>query len=352
MTIRKKIPEPIFPSDEPINAELELHFAAGHYHERNLPYYPGLLKERCVITTSDRSLLMRRLNSYLIFRDKESPVSSDAFYLLKRYDPARPFRELPFDEIAADIEAGQYGRCLVYVDERMQADECLYLFFHADGTGEALELAKGFVNWGRDYRTTAQLKFNWQKHAELITGNINQLSYDELLPLCQLLFQQQINPLLPDSFITPAEAIDISSAWLKGSETQLRALTQAICYTEPGLFDEQQTVRIFYFAAQPGKRGGLQAVIRNREVIQSRRLMSLCDLAFRLNQFTGLRWQVMRNNGPANRQSHFAKTLDKVMIELSPPSMHERADAMLTLIDWLDAQLHDEDKKKRLLGNI
>lgn len=153
----------------------------------------------------------------------------------------------------------------------------------------------------------------------------------------------------------PAQYQSIPLTWLSGSERELRRLTHAICITEPKLFDNSQPVQVIYRAALPDRRGGLTKIFQAGGHINSGRLTSLCDLAFRLNKFTGLDWIKMQviasysRNGVTYRD-HYQKKIGRLIVNVGVPSMHERADAYLTLLTWLSERLHDKEKFNRLMG--
>ena len=44
----------------------------------------------------------------------------------------------------------------------------------------------------------------------------------------------------------------------------------------------------------------------------------------------------------------YQKAAIKVMFTVEPPSAHEKAEAFLTLVGWLDDKLHDTEKRARL----
>src|SRR5205085_3363500 len=115
----------------------------------------------------------------------------------------------------------------------------------------------------------------------------------------------------------------------------LQRLARAIGQTEPGLFETQKPVTIVFRASTPHKRGGFQYVEREDdddfERLTSRRLMCLGDLAFRLNACTGMKW--IDRTGVRN---NVQKQVERVRVVVEPPTAHEKAEAFLMLVDWLD----------------
>src|SRR5262245_59746668 len=96
---------------------------------------------------------------------------------------------------------------------------------------------------------------------------------------------------LPARPITKGTSEEIPLTWLSGSEQELRRLTHAICCTAPSLVSIPASVTVLYRAAIPGKRGGVLSIANECHCGDIRRARSLCELAFRLNPFTGLVWR-------------------------------------------------------------
>lgn len=139
---------------------------------------------------------------------------------------------------------------------------------------------------------------------------------------------------------------DIPLRWHYGSEAELRWLTRAICHTEPDLFDSKGDVTVVYRAATDRKRGGFLCVERKgiymRERYCTPRLTALCELAFRTNAFKGMRWVDL-----PGRPGDLERMAIRIRVTVSPPSAHEKAESLLTLVEWLDIRLFDTDKRAR-----
>jgi len=139
---------------------------------------------------------------------------------------------------------------------------------------------------------------------------------------------------------------DIPLVWRSGSEEELRWVTRAICLTEPNLFVSKEMVTAVYRAASETKRSGFLYVERRgvhlREQYVSPRLMTLCELAIRLNACRGVRWI-----DPTGNSGKLQKEAIRVRITMVPPSAHEKAEALVTLVDWCDGKLFDPRKRER-----
>ena len=165
---------------------------------------------------------------------------------------------------------------------------------------------------------------------------------------CSTLFETRINPFLENPYIYPANLANIPHTFETGSETELRYLTTMIVQSEPGLYAEcDAPITVIYRAKTPTKRGYMQAVLQEEESVVSGRLQSLCDLALRLNTFTGLQHQSGKDND--NRLRSFHKKVHQIEVAVPPPSAHECAESLLMLNDWLMDKVRPE-KRERLLG--
>jgi hypothetical protein len=142
-------------------------------------------------------------------------------------------------------------------------------------------------------------------------------------------------------------------SWQSGSEQDLRRLARAICHTEPDLFTTQEPVTAVFQAATENQRGGFLYVslqephsycwgIYSSRRHTSDRLASLCDLAFRLNPSRGTHWTGL----PSDRAGMQREPI-RILVSVEPPSAHDRAEALLTLLDWLDDRLHNPKKRVR-----
>lgn len=106
-------------------------------------------------------------------------------------------------------------------------------------------------------------------------------------------------------------------------------------------------IQVTFRADTPAKHGGLVRVTCKGEAtnLTTARLTSLCDLAFRLNRFTGVHWELRGDS--LTRTLRYEKTVHRIEVGISPPSIHEKAEAFLTLVECLGGRLYDADKRKR-----
>lgn len=126
---------------------------------------------------------------------------------------------------------------------------------------------------------------------------------------------------------------DIPLTWLSGSEEALRRLTRAICHTDPDLFQDKKSYTAVYRAG----------TVRRRSAFLSGstpRMTSLGELAIRLNPFIGERWV-----SPSSHLDLKQREPCRLRITVEPPSAHDRAEALRTLLEMLDDKLHDPQKR-------
>ena len=75
----------------------------------------------------------------------------------------------------------------------------------------------------------------------------------------------------------------------------------------------------------------------------------MLTLIFTHNEFTGSEWQYTESSvigldthGPVRELP------SELFLEIYTPSAHERAEALLSLSDWLDGKVSEEEKRKLL----
>ena len=49
-----------------------------------------------------------------------------------------------------------------------------------------------------------------------------------------------------------------------------------------------------------------------------------------------------------DRNAHFYKTPDSIVMKVAAPSAHERAEALLALSEWLDGKVSEQEKRELL----
>ena len=237
-----------------------------------------------------------------------------------------------------DILFGERGRCIGFISRRMGKGRCLYLSFDTEGSGFALHL--DFPN-GNEATTRAirheRVDFRWDDF-HTMTYDLLWAPVEQLEDFCEEFVEARVHSQLRE--VDPLRA-SIPLGWQSGCRNAFEQLVRAIFLTEPDLFNEQEPVTAVFRATIPGKRGGfLYAEREFEERYISRRVVALCELAFRLNWFVGMRW-IDHPCSPFDVQ----RAAERVRIMVEPPSAHERAEAFLTLVDWLDDKLYDPAKR-------
>lgn len=286
-----------------------------------------------VITMGAKRFVVRQMDRHVLFRDSDRLPSEDVFYL----------PDATIDQFAILFGRRPSGRCIMHVPRCMGPNHCIYLFFDSDGTGFALHpnsyIDRNKYAWKIRYEP---IDFNWSDIPAAPPDLLSTRGY-LLRPLCEILFEERINPLLRNPYPYQNIVQDIPSSWQSGSERELRLLVQAICFTEPGLFDAPETVTVVFRATTPYKRG---CFLRAKKIgyyrAASPRLMSLCELAFRLNECAGMEW-IEHRGAPCNLQ----KSTTNVQVEVEPPTGSDREEAHHTLALWLDNTLHNPKKRAR-----
>lgn len=331
-------PSPAKPPRRPV-----LYFAGNGIDERKMDYYVRYWEGRTrhgfanqksppteEIDIGSQQFLVRPMDGHLLIRSKNHPPAQDTLFL----------SNTPLEHFAEVYSHRTPGRCIMYVAACMNQGHCIYLFFERDGTGFAL-LPELRHNSGpiRLVLRHERVDFRWddidETSTEFFTAPVSQVRR-----LCETIFEERVNPHLHLPYLYREKLKDIPLSWQSGSEKELRELAQAICLTEPGLFEGVDSVTLVFRSTTPYKRGGFRYVERDYERYTSRRLMSLCDLAFRLNPFTAMEW-IERPGVRSNIQ----KAAKHVAVIVHPPSSHEKVEAFLTLTDWLEDTLHDLEKR-------
>ena len=292
------------------------------------------------IKVGEQSFVVRQLDRHTLFRDLHSPAEEDALFLwnttLEGFAETYPHRTP--------------GRCIMYVPRCMNEGDCIYLFFERNGTGFALlPNVNRDTNWVSRVIKHERVDFQWDDLTDA-PDEIFEVPVAKMRLLCETLFELRINPHLHEPYLYREKMQGIPLSWESGSEEEFRWLARAICLTEPDMFNGQEPVTLVYRTTTPYKRGGFRYV--ERKELQgaysvdgrftSRRLMSLCDLAFRLNPCIGMEWI----DCPEAR-GNIRKSAIRIQITVTPPSAHEKAEAYLTLMDWLDDKLYDTEKRAR-----
>ena len=325
-----------------------LHFAGWGYDDReDANVYREEGANVLVVAAAEHSFILRKIDAYVFFRHRNEKDERSGCFLLEPYssrwqDDIKKFSPEKF----ADAYTKQaYGRCLLYVGEMMKKHQCAFLCFAPDGTGFAI-----------DYTEERLVDFRWQDVTRMTWTELRSADPEALRPLCNVVFNTLVHPRLTNPYIDPATLKEIPHEFISGSESELRRLTTLIVQSDAELFADNDTpVTIVYRAQTPNKRAYMMKALRGDEdsyydeTVTERpgRLQSLCDLALRLNTFTGVKWETWVD--APNRLGHYQKQVQQARITVQPPSAHERAEALLSLSDWLEGKVREE-KRLRLLG--
>jgi len=286
------------------------------------------------------SYRLRQLDRHLLFRSLYSPPTGDALFLSDT-TPAG---------FAETFRRRAPGRCIVH---RKEDEYCgyylyFYLFFETDGTGFAMHAntakdqkrAMWAVEWDR-------VDFRWDDLPGM--EDVLAAPVEDLREPCTRLFEERINRNLRMPVLDHGDLPRTPLTWLSGSEADFRWLTKAICLTEPKLMDAEGPIVVVYRAEMKGRRGCFLHVERGTRYqgdrYTSRRLMTLCELAFRLNPCTGTEWYDRSSSYSNHRQ--LQESALRLKIEIETPTAHEKAEAYLTLLDWIEDKLHDPAKRAR-----
>ena len=317
---------------------LTLYFSGWGYDERK---GNGLQREygkrTDLIQAGGQTFEMRMIYGCILFRVYGDTDERACLFL--RHNSKRPweYHYTKQQEFAQTYAQLQYGRCLLYIADIMTPRQCAYLYFDPDGSGFAQD-----ENW------TQIASLQWREAFGQGWPQFLAADPEQLRPLCKRLFDTQINPRSRNPYVDNIQFENTPHHFLQGSEAELRLIATAIVHTEPGLFDgSQEPVTITYRAQTPTKRAGMTRIEQGKSPFVNGRITSLCDLALRLNTFTGVEWKP-RIPGTI-RLSDWEKHVHKVRVTVHPPSAHERAESLLVLADWLEGKVR-EARRLRLLG--
>jgi len=286
------------------------------------------------------SYRLRQLDRHLLFRSLYSPPAGEALFL----------SDTTPREFAETLERRAPGRCILHRQADVYYRDSLnfYLFFESDGSGFAMHANSAKdqkrAMWGIEWERVDLRWDDFPGMEEVLSAPV-----EDLRALCNGLFEERINRNLRMPVLEHGDLPRIPLTWLNGSEADFRWLTKAICLTEPGLMEGEAPVVAVYRASIQGKRGCFLHVERGSSYqgdrYTSRRLMILCELAFRLNPCTGTEWYDRSSSYRNHRQ--LQQSALRVRVEIDTPTAHEKAEVYLTLLDWIDDTLHDPEKRKR-----
>lgn len=319
-----------------------------------------------------RRYLLRQLDQFMLFRLAERNCVEHTFFVPYRRSALRgkpgvsirdgssvpPLRQALTPPIysqkmfAEQIANGEHGRVALY--SCPEARDCSpLLFFRQDGTGffPDFHTANGYSA----HEPTEQVDFVWHENAQGIAVGADILTADwpQMEALCREVFIGQVWPRMKDPFVSFADTPDAPLVWKCGSQQELFHITHCIFHTHPGEWTaleahvnqpwltQNHCISVIYEAEMQQRAGGVPTKH------WPKRIRALCHLAFQHNTFTGYKWEYHRYEGRTRRQGYKAKPLGQGC-SIAPPSAHERAEALLTLWDWLEDKVTEEQRRAYL----
>ncbi len=258
--------------------------------------------------------------------------------------PPRMYSQSVFTK---QISKGENGRVTLYCCP--DARDCnTILFFRQDGTGYFLDFhtANGYSR----HEPTEQVDFVWDGTRYDIAGGAGILTakWAQLEPLCHEVFTKQVWRRMKNPFVRYKKTPDAPLVWQRGSQEELFRISHCIFHTQPGDWSELElqapdkwTIEnhcfgLIYVAEMEASAGGASKDWPER-------IRALCDLAFQHNTFTGYQWVYSRYN-KSRRKSYTMQPLT-LTCRIAPPSAHERAEALLTLWDWLEDKVSEAERR-------
>ena len=262
------------------------------------------------------------------------------------------FAEFHENFFTQQVQAGHSGRLALYACPA--ARDCVAaLFFASDGTGKFLDYRTD--SYYRSHEVQQTLPFSWEgvKYGVPTHADILACEWETLLPLCEEIFLRQILPRMNDPYVKYEDTPDEPLGFTNGSREELEHITRCICHADAKLFEEMEEdspVVVTYTAPTSRRRGGLDEEQFNSKYPQQGAVArKLCQLAFTNNAFKGKAWQRGKDDDTRSRRSKYHLRPATVVVEVAPPSAHERAESLLTLYEWLEGKVSDADRRQ-LLG--
>lgn len=205
----------------------------------------------------------------------------------------------------------------------------------------------------------------WRHDRNLLLNDILQQSkefwikqaHTASLPCSLKIDDQEIHPALRAAYkFRGAEPL----TFVRGSETELKRLTQIAAYTLPELqplFERYSSLKVHYTPDNDLDDVGFQAIYMgevedwtdqlNKEKF-SRQARRLFQLVYEHNRFTGNRL-TLRYGGPGF--SGYERWPLTITVEVQAPSQHEKLEAALELQSWLSDKLPEAEINAYLEGN-
>ncbi len=305
---------------------------------------------------------LKQMDKHMLYRTAERNSPEYTLYvpcqarpdtpanLLNENESARAPTVYPEDVFREQVRAGLNGRVAMYACP--QARDCVAaLFFSPDGMGKFLDYYT--ANSYMAHKLEESLYFLWKggRHGIANRADVLTCDWQTLLPLCEDVFKHQVWPRMEDPFVSYAETNDEPASFTCGSCEELQHITRCICHADATLFADAEDTRraaVTYHARTSRQQGGLQE--RPRFGYRSPASLfatELCTLTFVHNTFQGGSWNFNGYGVHSRRESYYLRPA-VIMIDAAPPSAHERAEALLTLYDWLEGKV-TESERRRLL---
>ncbi len=328
---------------------------------------PGFWSDRAcaevVYEFDGQRYYLRQMDKHILYRVADRDSLEHTLYVPCRAIPGTPGRPLhknektwtpavyPEDVFREQVRAGENGRLALYACP--QARDCVAaLFFSPDGMGKFLDYYTSNKYSAHLAEETLDFLWDGRKYGMVNFADILTCEWETLLPLCEDVFTQQVWPRMRDPYVTYEEFSDEALGFVSGSFNELELITRCICHADDTLFrdaKDTRSVMVTYHAKTTRCEGGPQ----NKTGFSFRSPTSvfaheMCGRVFAHNPFEGGEWKYKRYGGDTRRESYHLEPA-AFMIEAAPPSAHERAEALLTLYDWLEGKV-SEGERAKLLG--
>ncbi len=256
------------------------------------------------------------------------------------------------------VRGGQAGRFVVYASPQAR-DSLTALFFAPDGTGRGLSFHPRGATGTTDANSpdTHRSEFRWHGLVPGLSSpdELLECDYQALRGLCAQVFEGQIWPSMTDPYADIAEFPDVSLHFLRGSRAGLEHITSCICQSSRRMFlDVQENsaeLLVAYRSDTPTQQGGYVECRRQaggvRPLLHGEQIDTLFALAFAHNTFYGVRWNYGPSIAPTIRAS-YRQSPAEIAARVTPPTNSERSEALVTLWNWLEGKVSEEERRRLL----
>ncbi len=306
---------------------------------------------------------LRQLDKHILYRTADRDSLEHTLYVPCRAMPGTPNRPLsktektwtpavyPETVFMEQVRAGESGRLALYACP--SARDCVAaLFFTPDGTGKFMDYYT--ANRYSAHEAGQTLNFLWDgiKYDIAEFADVLTCDWETLLPLCEDVFTQQVWPRMKDPYVACDEFPDEPFMFDCGSREELEYITRCIFHANSLAFAgavSAHSIPIVYHAHTSKHQGGF---FETKQWSLSSPLdeaaKRLCRLAYTHNAFQGGTWKYSRYRENTRRKSYRFEP-NELLVSVASPSAHERAEALLTLFDWLEGKV-TERERRTLLG--